>query len=184
MNVHTMQFNPLPIITGLLICAAQAQSPSPESISINTPYVTSPPQIVSAMLELAQVRRSDTVYDLGCGDGRIVISAAKQFGARGVGIDLNPVRIEEARANARSVGVLDRVSFEVNDLFDADIRNATVVALYLLPEANMRLRTRLLRELKPGTRVVSHSFDMGDWKPDKEKLVDGDRVYLWTIPER
>jgi cyclopropane fatty-acyl-phospholipid synthase-like methyltransferase len=113
-----------------------------------------------------------------------VISAAAKYGARGVGIDLNPARIQEARDNARNAGVTDRVSFEVNDLFDADIRNATVVALYLLPEANMRLRTRLLRELKPGTRVVSHSFDMGDWKPDKEKVVDGDHVYLWTIPER
>jgi ribosomal protein L11 methylase PrmA len=136
------------------------------------------------MLELANVGNSDVVYDLGCGDGRIVISAARKYGARGVGIDLNPARIEEARANASSAGVSDRVSFEVNDLFDADIRNATVVALYLLPDANIRLRPRLLRDLKPGTRVVSHSFDMGDWKPDKEKLVDGDHVYLWTIPKR
>ena len=138
------------------------------------------------MLDLARVTSGDTVYDLGCGDGRIVISAAKKFGARAraVGIDINPARIEEARANARSAGVDDRVSFEINDLFDADIRNATVVALYLLPDANIRLRPRLLRELRPGTRVVSHSFAMGDWKPDEEKLVDGVHVYLWTIPKR
>lgn len=136
------------------------------------------------MLEMAGVKNTDTVYDLGCGDGRIVISAAKDFGARGVGIDLNPARIEEARANARAAGVVDRVNFEVNDLFDADISQATVVALYLLPEANLRLRARLLRELRPGTRVVSHSFGMGDWKPDREKVVDGDRLFLWTIPER
>lgn len=167
-----------------LLCVAQAQSPSSETVPINTPYVTTPPQIVNAMLELAEVRSSDTVYDLGCGDGRIVISAAKKYGAHGVGIDLNPVRIDEARANALSAGVTDRVSFLVNDLFDADIRNATVVALYLLPEANLRLRTRLLRELRPGARVVSHSFDMGDWKPDKEKVVDGARVFLWTVPGR
>jgi SAM-dependent methyltransferase len=179
-----MRFILLSVVTALLICVAAGQNPSPGEIPINTPYVTSPPRIVGAMLELANVGNSDIVYDLGCGDGRIVISAARKYGARGVGIDLNPARIEEARANASSAGVSDRVSFEVNDLFDADIRNATVVALYLLPDANIRLRPRLLRDLKPGTRVVSHSFDMGDWKPDKEKLVDGDHVYLWTIPKR
>jgi SAM-dependent methyltransferase len=179
----SMRFIQLAIITALLICLAEGQSPLPEQIPINTPYVTTPPQIVGAMLELAGVSNGDTVYDLGCGDGRIVISAAKKYGARGVGIDLNPARIEEARANAQAAGVTERVSFEVNDLFDADIRSATVVAVYLLPEVNIRLRTRLLRELKPGTRVVSHSFDMGDWKPDKEKLMEGDHLYLWTIPK-
>ena len=173
-----MRFIPLAIVTGLLIYGAQGQQ-----IPINTPYVESPPHIVDAMLELAGVSGSDTVYDLGCGDGRIVISAAQKYGARGVGVDINPARIEEARANARSAGVTHRVNFEVKDLFDADIRGATVVALYLLPEANLRLRPRLLRELKPGTRVVTHSFDMGDWKPEKERLVDGVHVYLWTVPE-
>jgi SAM-dependent methyltransferase len=178
-----MRLIPLPLLAGLLICVADAQSPPPGQIPINSPFVTSPPQIVSAMLELANVKSSDIVYDLGCGDGRIVISAAKKYGARGVGIDINPARVEEARANARTEGVSDRVSFEVNDMFDADIRNASVVALYLLPDANLRLRPRLLRELKPGTRVVSHSFDMGNWKPDKEQLVDGARVFLWTVPQ-
>jgi SAM-dependent methyltransferase len=162
---------------------AQGQSSPPEQVPINSPYVGTPPQILDAMLELANVGGSDVVYDLGCGDGRIVISAARKYGARGVGIDINPARIEEARAVARGAGVTDRVSFQVNDLFDADIRGATVVALYLLPEANLRLRPRLLRELRPGTRVVSHSFGMGDWKPDKEKFVDGDHIYLWTIPQ-
>jgi cyclopropane fatty-acyl-phospholipid synthase-like methyltransferase len=178
-----MRILSLPILAGLLI-AAKAQSPSPDQIPINTPFVTSPPQIVSAMLDLAKVGSADKVYDLGCGDGRIVISAAKQYGARGVGIDINPERIEEARANARDAGVTERVNFEVNDLFDADIHDATVVAVYLLPEANLRLRERLLRELKPGTRVVSHSFNMGDWKPDKDTVVDGSHVYLWTIRNR
>ena len=103
--------------------------------------------------------------------------------ARGVGIDINPARIEEARTNARDAGVDDRVRFEANDLFDADIHSATVVALYLLPDVNLRLRPRLLRELKPGTRIVSHAFDMGDWKPDKEVVVEGQHVYLWTIPQ-
>ncbi|HEV3333616.1 MAG TPA: methyltransferase domain-containing protein [Bryobacteraceae bacterium] len=178
-----MRFIPLPIVAGLLICVVEGQGP-PKQVQINTPYVPSPPEIVGVMLDLAKVTSGDTVYDLGCGDGRIVISAAKKYGARGVGIDINPARIEEARNNARSDGVADLVNFEVRDLFDADVRKATVVALYLLPEVNLRLRPRLLRELKPGTRIVSHSFDMGEWKPDKEKVVDGDHVYLWTIPEQ
>jgi ribosomal protein L11 methylase PrmA len=136
------------------------------------------------MLELAQVTGRDTVYDLGCGDGRIVITAAQKYGAHGVGIDINPARIEEARANARDAGVDDRTSFEAKDLFDANIRSATVVALYLLPDVNLRLRPRLLDELQPGTRIVSHGFDMGDWKPDKELVVEGEHVYLWTIPRQ
>jgi cyclopropane fatty-acyl-phospholipid synthase-like methyltransferase len=163
---------------------ALGQAPAPEQVLINPPYVTSSPQIVHAMLRLANVGSSDVVYDLGCGDGRIVISAAKSYGARGVGVDNDPGRIDEARANARTAGVMDRVNFEVKDLFETDIHDATVVAMYLLPEVNMRLRPRLIRELKPGTRVVSHSFNMGDWKPDKELRVDGNPVYLWTIPER
>ena len=177
-----MRFAVTVVAAGLLTCMAGAQRRSPEQIPINTPYVASQPRIVNAMLELAKVTGSDTVYDLGCGDGRIVIAAAQQYGARGVGIDINPARIEEARANARDAGVDDRISFEANDLFDADIHKATVVALYLLPDVNLRLRPRLLRELKPGTRVVSHAFDMGDWKPDKELIVEGEHVYLWTIP--
>jgi len=172
----------LSMVGGFFVCIALAQSP-PEQVQINTPFVTSPPQIVDAMLKLAHVGRGDVVYDLGCGDGRIVISAAKKFGARGVGIDNDPVRIDEARASARDAGVTDRVNFAVNDLFDADIHEATVVALYLLPDVNIRLRPRLLHELKPGTRVVSHTFKIGDWKPDKEMQVNGAPVYLWTVPE-
>jgi cyclopropane fatty-acyl-phospholipid synthase-like methyltransferase len=136
------------------------------------------------MLELAKVGNNDVVYDLGCGDGRIVISAAKKYGAHGVGIDINADRIGEARANAHAAGVDGQVVFETEDVFDSDIRNATVVAIYLLPEVNMRLRPRLLSELRPGTRVVTHSFAMGDWKPDKEVVVDGDPVYLWTVPAK
>ena len=164
----------------MMIVLAQGQSP-PAQVPIDTPYVTSPPHVVEAMLKLAHVGSGDLVYDLGCGDGRIVISAAKQYGARGVGIDNNPDRIDEARANARVAGVNHRVNFELKDLFDADIGNATVVAVYLLPDVNLRLRSRLVHELKPGTRVVSHNFAMGDWKPDKELSVDGAHVYLWTI---
>ena len=113
-----------------------------------------------------------------------MIAAAKAYGAHGIGVDINPERIAEARANAKKAGVENLVRFEENDLFEADIRPATVVTLYLLPDVNMRLRPRLMAQLKPGVRVVSHSFDMGDWKPDKEEQVDGRNIYLWTIPDK
>jgi ubiquinone/menaquinone biosynthesis C-methylase UbiE len=170
-------------ILAAVLLAGAALPQAPEQIQINPPYVRTPNHVVSAMLKLAGVKASDVVYDLGCGDGRIVISAAKEYGARGVGIDIDPERIQEARDNARKAGVEALVKFEVNDLFAADIHNATVVALYLLPDVNLRLRPKLLKELKPGTRVVSHDFHMGDWKPDKHVQVDaGSHIYLWTIP--
>ena len=134
------------------------------------------------MLRLANVTKSDIVYDLGCGDGRIVITAAKEHKARGVGIDIDPDRIEEATVNAREAGVIGRVSFRNEDLFEADIHEATVVTLYLWPWVNLKLRAKLLKELRPGTRVVSHSHDMGDWTPEEEINVNGHLVYLWTIP--
>ena len=141
------------------------------------------------MLKLAGVTSEDVVYDLGCGDGRIVIAAAKLYGAHGVGIDIDPQRIREANENARKAGVEGLVRFEENDLFQAKIREASVVTLFLLTSVNARLRPKLLRELRPGTRVVSNTFEMGDWKPDKEFTVDsGDegyfskKLYLWTIP--
>jgi ribosomal protein L11 methylase PrmA len=157
------------------------------------PYVPTTEQAVEAMLKLAGVKKTDVVYDLGCGDGRIVIAAAKTFGARGVGIDINPVRIGEAKENAKKAGVESLVRFEENDLFLADFHEASVVTLFLLPQINLKLRPKLLKELKPGTRVVSNTFDMGDWKPDKEVDVDdnGDdesglshHLYLWTVPAR
>jgi ribosomal protein L11 methylase PrmA len=123
------------------------------------------------------------VYDLGCGDGRIVIAAAK-LGARAVGVDLDPERLREARANARAAGVGDRVELREGDLFETDLRSATVVMLYLWPEVNLRLRPKLLRELRPGARVVSHAHDMGDWKPARTAAVGDARVLLWIIPER
>jgi ribosomal protein L11 methylase PrmA len=133
------------------------------------------------MLELAGVTRKDVVYDLGCGDGRLVITAAKEFGARGVGIDIDPERIQEAVANARKQKVTGRVEFRNEDLFEADIREATVVTLYLLPWVNLKLRPKLWKDLKPGTRVVSHSHDMGDWAPEKTVEVEGHQIHLWTI---
>ena len=149
----------------------------------DVPYVPTPDEVVQAMLKLADVHKGDVVYDLGCGDGRIVITAAKLYGARGVGLDINPDRIRDARLNARQAGVEDLVKFVEADLFDADIKEATVVTLYLLPSVNLRLRPKLWRDLKPGTRVVSHAFDMGDWKAEKSDQVDGRPVYFWTIPE-
>lgn len=155
-----------------------------KTASIQAPYVTTPPQVVEEMLRLAGLRRNDLLYDLGCGDGRIVITAAKQIGARGVGIDIDPQRIAEAEKNAEAAGVTRRVVFRTDDLFEADISKATVVMLYLWPEVNLKLRPKLLRDLKPGTRVVSHSHSMGDWKPEKEIKVGGHRIYLWTIPKK
>ena len=136
------------------------------------------------MLTLAGVNAKDLVYDLGCGDGRLVILAAKQYGARGVGIDIDPQRIKESTANARKEGVSSRVKFFNQDLFEANIGDATVVTLYLWPSVNMKLRPKLLHDLKPGTRVVSNMHDMGDWKPDKSIIADGHNIYLWTIPEK
>lgn len=161
--------------------AAGQNSPHVEAVRINAPYVTTPEDVVDAMLKLAGVGKGDTVYDLGCGDGRIVIAAAAQYGAHGVGIDINPERIREARDAARKAGVEALVTFTVNDLFDADIRGATVVMLYLLPDLNLRLRPKLQKDLKAGARVVSHEFHMGAWKPDRELDVGGSHLYLWTI---
>ncbi len=150
----------------------------------DVPYVPTPPEVVTRMLEMAEVSEDDLVYDLGSGDGRIVIAAAEQFGARGVGIEIDPERIEEARQNARDAGVADRVEFRQQDLFEADIRPATVVTLYLLPSVNRKLRPKLFEELAPGTPVVSHDFDMNDWEPEQTVELKSSRIYRWTIPER
>jgi SAM-dependent methyltransferase len=147
-------------------------------------FVPTPNDVVDKMLELAAVTADDRVYDLGCGDGRIVITAAQRYHARGVGIDIDPRRIAEAAANARNAGVADRVRFLEADLFEADIHDATVVTLYLLTRLNAKLKPRLLQELKPGTRVVSHAFDMGDWEPERKEFVGASAVYLWRIPGR
>jgi SAM-dependent methyltransferase len=138
------------------------------------------------MLRLAGVTKDDVVYDLGCGDGRLVITAAQRFGARGVGIDIDPQRVRESHVNAREAGVADRVQFFQQDLFTADIRDATVVTLYLLSKLNVELRPKLLSDLPPGTRIVSHDFDMAEWRPDQTVRVKGPSrqhvVYYWVIP--
>jgi len=146
-------------------------------------YHGTPPWVARAMLQLAEVGPEDVVYDLGSGDGRIVIMAAKEFGARGVGYEINPELIEKARAQARAARVEDRVQFVQSDLFAADLRPATVVTLYLFDSLNLRLRPKLQAELAPGSRVVSHRFDMGDWKPDAERRIDESVLYLWKIGE-
>lgn len=163
---------------GLALAPARAQDEG----DLEVPYVPTPENVVAKMLELAKVKSTDVLYDLGSGDGRIVVTAAKKCGARGVGYDLNPERIQEANENARKNGVADKVEFRQKDLFTADLHEASVVTLYLLPSVNLKLRPKLFAELKPGSRVVSHDFDMGDWQPDKTVDLDGHKIYFWVIP--
>ncbi|QNL52315.1 methyltransferase domain-containing protein [Olivibacter sp. SDN3] len=155
---------------------AYAQEPQ-----LDVPYVPTNQQTVEKMLELANIKPDDVVYDLGCGDGRIIVTAAKKFGVTGVGVDLNPQRIREANENAEKAGVTDKVKFVEGNLFEFDFSKADVVTMYLLPSVNMKLRSKLLKELKPGSRIVSHDFDMGDWEAEKTVKVGNDTVYLWTI---
>jgi ribosomal protein L11 methylase PrmA len=147
-------------------------------------FVPTPQDVVEEMLNMASVRKGDVLYDLGSGDGRIAVTAAKKYGIRAVGIDIDPERIREATENARRAGVADLVQFRREDLFKADFHEATVVTLYLLPDLNVKLRPRLWQELKPGTRIVSHQFDMADWKPEKQLELNGRTIYFWTIPGR
>lgn len=164
---------------------AQAQATPPSALrEPDVIYVPTPQPVVDAMLKMAGVRKGDVLYDLGSGDGRIPVTAAKVYGVRATGIDINPERIAEANANARTAGVTKLVTFRNEDLFQADFRDATVVTLYLLPSLNEKLRPKLLRELRPGARIVSHSFPMGDWKPEREQEVEGRTIYLWTVPAR
>ena len=199
----------LKIFSGLLVLSflalfipGQVKQKKPE-----VPYVSTPDEVVAEMIKMAGVSKDDVIYDLGCGDGRIVITAVKETGCRGVGIDIDPIRIKESRENAIGAGVADRVEFILSDLFEADISQATVVTLYLLSKVNLRLRPKLFRELAPGTRVVSHDFNMGQWDPEESKFLNGDRddvpiaydpfepnsfvlgsnwdrhnVYLWIMP--
>ena len=153
--------------------------------SPDVPFVPTRQEIVEEMLRVAGVKPGDVVYDLGSGDGRIVITAAEKFGARAIGVDIDPQRIAEANANAKRAGVEKAVTFQLGDLFQADIAEATVVTLYLLPDVNLRLKPKLLRDLKPGTRIVSHDFSMGeDWKPERTLRLGNDSIYFWTIPAR
>jgi hypothetical protein len=150
---------------------------------LDVPYFSTPPTVVDEMLRLANLKKNDVLYDLGSGDGRIVIAAAQKYGVRGVGIELDPQRIQEANENARRAGVSDRVRFIQQDLFQADLSQATVVTIYLLPSINLKLRPKLLRELKPGTRVISHAFDLGKWRPEQVVELEGRSIYYWVVPQ-
>ncbi len=163
---------------------AQAQTAASATRRPDVIYVPTPEEVVDAMLQVAKVTKNDLVYDLGTGDGRIPVTAAKKYGARGVGIDIDPQRIKEATENVQRSGVGDKVRIIQGDLFETNISEATVVTLYLLPSLNQKLMPKLMKELKPGTRIVSHAFDMGDWKPDQELDVNGRKVYFWTIPKK
>lgn len=183
-NVEEQTQANAPTLTGQTETQAQAPTTQPQERPGDVPYVPTPQSVVDAMLKVANVGKNDIIYDLGSGDGRIVNTAAQRFGTQGVGIDISPERIQEANANAQKAGVSDRVKFVQQDLFKTDFSDATVVTLYLLPDINLRLRPILFKQLKPGTRIVSHAFDMGDWKPEKTLQVDGRTVYYWVIPEQ
>jgi SAM-dependent methyltransferase len=176
----------LAVVHSFLQSRAYAQAADPKNkLGLEVDFVVTPHEIVDAMLKLADVKSTDVVYDLGCGDGRIVIAAAKKFGARGVGIDIDPDRIKEANEAAKQAGVADRVKFVQGDLFEADFREATVVALFLKWNYNRKLRPRLWEQLKPGTPVVSHEHDFGaDWPPSKQVVVSGKTVYLYVVPDK
>jgi len=163
-----------------------AKASASASRAPDVPYEPSPRSVVGAMLELGHVDAGDVVYDLGCGDGRIVIAAVKERGARGVCVDIDPVRIRESRANAERAGVAEHIRFLTQDLFETQLSDATVVMLFLWPEVNLRLKPKLLAELRPGTRIVSHWHDMGDWKPDERVDIVADEqerpVFVWVVP--
>jgi SAM-dependent methyltransferase len=173
---------------GLAIAASMpAASVGAQQAKLPTPdihFVPTPPAIVDAMLKVARVTPTDLIYDLGSGDGRIVITAAQKYGARGIGIEIDPELIKEATKKASKAGVADHVTFLQADLFKTDLSEASVVTLFLSPSINRRLEAKLKRELKPGSRVVSHRFPIDDWKPDENLEVKGTHVYLWHIPPR
>jgi SAM-dependent methyltransferase len=179
------------VLAGSVACISHGEQPIFGPTPLRAPdvhYEPTPPDVVEVMLRLANVKADDVVYDLGCGDGRIVITAVRQFGARGVCVDIDPQRIAESQENARAAGATDYIRFLNQDLFQTDVDEATVVMLFLSPELNLKVRPKLLRELKPGARIISHWHDMGDWKPLKtlsvQSIGGGRSVYLWIIPAR
>jgi ribosomal protein L11 methylase PrmA len=167
---------PLPLL-------AQAQK-QPAKQYPDVIFVPTPQEVVEDMLRLANVQKGDVLYDLGSGDGRIAITAARKYGIKATGIDIDPERIREANENAKKAGVTSLVQFRQEDLFAADFKDATVITLYLLPDLNVKLRPKLWNELKPGTRIVSHQFEMGAWKPEKRLESNGRTIYFWTVPPK
>jgi cyclopropane fatty-acyl-phospholipid synthase-like methyltransferase len=169
------------VLLAVATALVQAQQPKRQP---DIHFAPTAPEVVEGMLKLARVGPDDVVYDLGSGDGRIVIAAAVNYRARGVGVELNPMLVEQARRDAEKAGVADRVTFVEQDMFEADISEATVVTLYLLEQINERLRPKLLSELRPGSRIVSHVFRMGSWRPDEQTVVAGRNILLWRVPPR
>ena len=172
---------PALIFSVIIACAAYAQH---EQTRLDVPYVPTPPTVVKRMLELAKVGKDDFVIDLGSGDGRIAIAAAKDFGARSLGVDIDPQRILEANENASKAGITDRVTFRQQNLFETEIKDANAITMYLLSSVNLQIRPRLLDELRPGTQLVSHAFGMAAWQPDVHEKVDNRDVYLWIVPAK
>jgi SAM-dependent methyltransferase len=175
------------LVAVLIILIAGSTSAAPpiaqaDRPKLDVPFVPTPRPVVDKMLELADPTADDYLIDLGSGDGRIPITAAQRFGTRGLGIDIDPRRIAEARKNAEEAGVSDKVEFRQEDLFQTDISQATILTLYLLPSVNIKLRPRILKELRPGTRVVSHDWDMGDWRPDQTVELGNKTVFMWVVP--
>ena len=173
------------LLAGSVLCVSSCQSPNRLEFGkgLDVPYVQTPPKVVTAMLRMARVGSKDVVVDLGCGDGRIIVAAAREFGARGIGYDIDPQRISEARRNAERAGVTARAQFVQKDLFNVDISEATVVTVFLLPAVLDKIRSRLLEDLAPGTRIVSHSFPIRNWKPDQKLEVESRTLYLFTVPQ-
>jgi SAM-dependent methyltransferase len=171
---------PAVALAAALLAVSPPGSSQDPGIVEDVPYVATPPAVVDEMLRMARVASTDVVYDLGSGDGRVVITAARKFGARGVGVEIDPAMVDRSRANVTRAGVADRVRILQQDIFDTDLSPATVVTLYLPPYLNLRLRERLLR-LRPGTRIVSHSADLGEWQPDRRTAIRKD-VLLWIVP--
>ncbi len=170
------------IASPAIIGRAQAQTePTPR---LDVPFVPTPQQVVDKMLELAKAQKTDFLIDLGSGDGRIPVTAAQRFGVKALGVDINPQRIKEANERAQAAKVTNLVEFRQEDLFQTDLSQANVLTMYLLPSVNLKLRPKILSDMRPGARVVSHAFDMGDWAPEQKVSVDGRTVYLWTVPPK
>jgi precorrin-6B methylase 2 len=187
MHLSSVSFRPaayaLAVAAGLAAAILPQQAAAQQEPRLDVIYVPTPQEVVDRMLDMAQVKAGDFMIDFGCGDGRMVVSAAKR-GARGYGVDINPVRIKEANENAKAAGVTDRVEFKIANLFEEDLSKADVMAMYLLTDINLRLRPKILDTMKPGTRIVSHAFDMGDWEPDQRDTVAYKNVFFWVVPAK
>jgi SAM-dependent methyltransferase len=186
---HFIRFGSRPLAASLVAACCLLSGPAyaqdgQDKPKLDVIYVPTPQEVVDRMLEMAQVKAGDFVIDLGCGDGRNVVTAAQKYGARGFGVDIDPERIKEANENAKKAGVTDKVEFRVANLFETKISDANVMMMYLLSTINLKLRPRILDEMKPGSRIVSHAFDMGDWKPDQRDTVGYRNVYSWIVPAK